>query len=337
MPFVLPEHCYVIAEIGGNFTDVETGLALVDAAADAGVQAVKLQTYRGANLATKSAMFDMENTGVIAQQDYFRKYEISEQDHMAIFAHAAQRGLDCFSTPSHPEDVDLLERCGASCYKIGADDATNTPFLRYVASAGKPIILSTGMCLLSEVHRAVDVILAAGNDQIILLHTISGYPTHPEQVNLRAMLTLKKEFSTFPVGFSDHTLGLWASLAAATLGAQVIERHFTLDKHAEGPDHMLSSEPAEMNELVRQIRHMELLMGSPIKRPYGPEVQNRRNNRKSFVVTQPIKDGEVFTPENLWPKRPGTGLPPEQENMIMGRCAARDLAVDTLLSWGDVR
>lgn len=337
MSFILPVHCYVIAEIGGNFTDVEKGIALIDAAADAGVQAVKLQTYRGATIATKSAMFDMENTGTISQQDYFRKYEISEEDHKTLFAHATLRGLDCFSTPSHPDDVDMLERCGAPCYKLGADDTTNTPFLQYVASMDKPIILSTGMCLLSEVHKAVDVILATGNDQIILLHTISGYPTYPEQVNLRAMLTLQKEFSAFPVGFSDHTMGLWASLAAATLGARMIERHFTLDKHAKGPDHMLSSEPAEMTELVRQIRHMELLMGSPIKRPYGPEVHNRSNNRKSLVVMRPIRAGETFTHENIWPKRPGTGLPPEQADMVMGRYAARDLDEDTLLSWEDVR
>lgn len=337
MSFSLPSSCYVIAEIGGNFLHVDDGCALINAAADAGVNAVKLQTYRADTIAAKDAMFDMENTGKLSQWEFFKKYELSEEAHVQLFALAKDRGLDVFSTPSHPQDVDLLERCNVACYKIGADDASNLPFLRYVARTGKPVILSTGMCLLSEVQRAVDAILTTGNEQIVLLHTVSGYPTHPDDVNLRAMQTLQKAFPQFPVGFSDHSLDIWASLAAATLGARVVERHFTLDKNAEGPDHLLSSEPDEMKALVTQIRLMERMLGSAVKRPYGPEVLNRVNNRKSLVVTKAMKAGDVFTEDTLWLKRPGSGLPPEQWDVVIGKVAARDLQEDTILSWGDIK
>lgn len=337
MKFFKNECCLIVADIGGNFTDLEDGLALIDAAAKSGVNAIKLQTYKSSTISTKLAFFDMELTGNISQEEYFKKFELCESSHKILFNHMAACGVIGFSTPSHPEDVDLLERYNVPCHKIGADDANNLPFLRYVAATGKPIILSTGMCLLSEVQRAVDAILAVGNEDIILLHTVSGYPTHPENVNLRAMLTLIEAFPAFPVGFSDHTIGPDASLAAATLGARVIERHFTLDRNAEGPDHCISSEPAEMAELVGKIRRMETMMGSSVKRPYGPEILNRRNNRKSLAAMRHIRAGETLTEANVWPKRPGTGLAPECLDRIQGRVAARDIPEDTLLSWSDIQ
>lgn len=329
--------CYVVAEIGGNFSDVATGIKLVDAAADAGADAIKLQTYRSKTITSRYAMFDMENTNYLSQEAFFRRHELSEEAHKRLFSHASQRGLGFFSTPSHPEDVEMLERLGVPCYKIGADDANNLPFLRYVAKTGKPVIFSTGMCTIQEVRKAVETIISEGNRQIILLHTISGYPTHPHDVNLRAMLSLKQEFPQFPVGFSDHTLGIWASLAAATLGAALIERHFTLDRHSDGPDHMLSSEPQELAVLVRQIRLMECMMGSDVKGPYGPEVKNRRNNRKSLVAMRAIAAGTVLTTEDIWPKRPGTGIEPKFLDMFLGRAAARDIPEDTILTWNDIR
>ena len=336
MRFLNPSRCYIIVDIGGNFLDVETGIKLVDAAADAGVDAIKLQTYRAETISTPSAVFNMENTGQISQYDFFKKYELGEEDHRTIFQHAEKRGLDWFSTPSHPEDADMLDRLGVPCYKVGADDALNIPFLENLAERGRPIILSSGLCVMSEIHSAVDAILKKGNRQLALLHTVSGYPTHPEHVNLNAMLTMQQQFLHFPVGFSDHTLGIWASLAAATMGAKIVERHFTLDKKADGPDHMLSSDPAEMTELVKRIRHMEILRGSWVKQPYGPEVENRRNNRKSLVCTAAIRKGEVFSCENIWPKRPGTGLSPELFHSILGRQASRDIAMDTILTPRDI-
>jgi N-acetylneuraminate synthase len=337
MRFFDSARCYIIVDIGGNFVDVEMGIKLVDAAAEAGVDAVKLQTYKAETLCAVSAVFDMENTGCISQFNYFKKHELSEEDHRVIFLHSQKHGLDWFSTPSHPEDADMLDRLDVPCYKVGADDALNIPFLENLAQRGKPIILSSGLCIMSEVHAAVDCILKKGNKQIAILHAVSGYPTHPEHVNLNAMLSMQREFPYFPVGFSDHSLGIWASLAAATMGARIIERHLTLDKNADGPDHILSSDPAEIRELVRQVRHMELLCGSSVKQPYGPEVHNRINNRKSLVVTQRIRRGEIFTTDNIWPKRPGTGLGPELFYAVVGKSATRDLEPDTVLVQGDIQ
>ena len=330
------DKCYIAVDIGGNFLGAETGIRLVDAAADAGVDAVKLQTYRAETISASSAEFDMENTGRTSQYKFFKKYELSEADHRAVFRHAQKRGLDWFSTPSHPEDADMLDRLGVACYKVGADDAVNIPFLENLAERGKPMILSSGLCIMSEIHAAVDTILKKGNNQIALLHTVSGYPTHPEHVNLNAMLSMQREFPHFPVGFSDHTLGIWASLAAATMGAKIIERHFTLDKKANGPDHMLSSDPPEMAELVKQIRYMETLRGTWIKQPYGSEVNNRHHNRKSLVCTKALCKGEAFSADNIWPKRPGMGLSPELFHAVIGKTAARDIAVDTILSLSDI-
>jgi N-acetylneuraminate synthase len=336
MRFLDSEKCYVVADIGGNFNHLEAALMLVDAAAEARVDAVKLQTYRAATITSVSAIFDMENTGRVSQYELFEQHEISEDTHALIFEHARKKELDWFSTPSHPEDVEMLERLGVPCYKVGADDALNIPFLEYIAQKNKPIILSSGLCVMSEVHTAVDAILKTGNRQIALLHTVSGYPTHPEHVNLNAMLSMQREFPHFPTGFSDHSLGIWASLAAATLGARIIERHFTLDKTAEGADHMLSSDPKEMAELVRQIRNVEIMRGTYVKHPYGSEVVNRVNNRKSLVAMKPIRKGELFTPENVWPKRPGTGLSPTLFHSVIMKRAARDIEADTVLTQGDI-
>src|SRR5262245_56853769 len=176
--------CYIIAEIGGNFTTLDQAKRLIDAAADCHVDAVKLQTFRADTLASRSAMFDIENTGVTSQYALFRKYEIDGELHDAVFKYAESKGLDWFSTPSHETDVDLLEAAGVGAHKIGSDDAVKIPFLRHVARTGKPVILSTGMCTLEEVRQSVDAILAEGNDKLILLHAITSYPTHPENVNL---------------------------------------------------------------------------------------------------------------------------------------------------------
>jgi N-acetylneuraminate synthase len=257
--------CYIIAEIGGNFTTFEQARCLVDEAAASGADAVKLQTYRAETLSSKAAIFDMENTGVMSQFNLFRKYEIAAALHDKVFAYAEQKGLDWFSSPSHQSDVDVLEKCGVGVHKIGSDDAVNLPFLRYVARTGKPMILSTGMCTLDEVRESVEAIQAEGNQQLILLHAITSYPTHPENVNLRAMQTLMQAFPGLDVGYSDHTLSPVACICAVAMGARVIERHFTYDKKADGPDHMLSADPQEMKWLVDAIRAFEVMRGSGIK------------------------------------------------------------------------
>lgn len=328
--------CYVIAEIGGNFTTFEQAVRLIDEAAACGVDAVKLQTYRAETLSSRHAIFDMENTGVTSQFDLFRKYEIDDSLHRSVFEYAQSKQLDWFSSPSHQTDVDLLEACGVGAYKIGSDDATNLPFLRYIGATGKPVLLSTGMCTLDEVKESVEALLKTKTRQLILLHAITNYPTHPENVNLAAMQTLMREFPNIDVGYSDHTLTPVAALCAVAMGARVVERHFTWDKQAEGPDHMLSSDPAEMKWLVDAIRNFEVMRGSGIKAPAPSEAVTRRNNRKSIVLQRAIKAGQAIDQNDISIKRPGYGIPPKFFEQLIGRCVSRDLERDSILTWEDL-
>ena len=327
--------CYIVAEIGGNFTTYEQAVSLIDAAAGAGADAVKLQTYRAETITSRTAMFHMENTGVISQFDYFKKFEVDRGTHKRIFDYASRKKLNWFSTPSHPEDVVMLHSLGVCCFKLGADDATNLPFLRYIAKKNLPMILSTGMCTLNEVEEAVNAVEEEGNNKIIILHTVSGYPTYPEDVNLNNILTLKARFPHYHIGYSDHTLTPVSVIAAAAMGASLIEKHFTLDKTAEGPDHPHSSTPEEMKHIVDTIRTIEKMKGSYIKMPFGPEVENRKNNRKSVVAVKPIKKGEALTEENIYLKRPGTGIPPKLYFDTLGKTAKIDIEEDKILEYKD--
>lgn len=330
------DRCYIIAEIGGNFTTLEQGIRLVDAAAACGVDAVKLQTYRADTIASRKAIFDMENTGVVSQYELFRKYEVDEALHSKIFVYAESKGLDWFSTPSHETDVDLLERLGVGAHKIGSDDAVNISFLRYVARTGKPIILSTGMCTLEEVKDSVSAILSEGNDKLVLLHAITSYPTHPHNVNLAAIQTLIREFPQLDIGYSDHTLSPVACLCAAAMGARVLERHFTYDKEADGPDHVLSADPTEMKWLVDAVRAFEVMRGNGIKRPANSEKVTRINNRKSVVLAQKVMAGERLSRAHLAIKRPGYGIAPKDLEKVIGRRVAQAMDMDDVLSWEDL-
>jgi sialic acid synthase SpsE len=331
-----PERSYIVAEIGGNFTTFSEAKALVDAAASCGVDAIKLQTYRADTVASRVAVFDMENTGIASQFELFRKYEIDAQLHDEVFNHVKSKGLDWFSTPSHPTDVDLLEKYGVGAHKIGSDDATNLPFLRYVAKTHKPIILSTGMCTLEEVREAVDAIVAEGNEKIVILHAVTSYPTHPENVNLRAMQTLMREFPQFDVGYSDHTLTPVAALCAVAMGARMIERHFTTDKNADGPDHRLSSDPAEMTWLVDAIRSFEVMRGTGMKGPAASEATTRLNNRKSIVLQRAVPAGHRLAADDLAIKRPGTGIAPKFVDRVIGRTVTAAMGADDVLHWEDL-
>jgi N-acetylneuraminate synthase len=330
------DRCYIIAEIGGNFTTFDQAKHLIDEAHRCGVDAVKLQTYRADTISSTKAIFDMENTGVVSQHDLFRKYEVDEALHHAVFNYAESKGLDWFSTPSHSTDVDLLEKCCVGAYKIGSDDAVNLPFLRYVARVGKPVLLSTGMCTLEEVRESVDAILAEGNEKLIVLHAITSYPTHPENVNLAAMQTLMNAFPQLDIGYSDHTLSPTACLCAVAMGARVIEKHFTYDKKADGPDHMLSADPEEMKWLVEAVRNFEIMHGSGIKRPADSEKNTRRNNRKSVVLNRSVKAGELLSEQDIAVKRPGYGIGPKYFEQIVGRAVAADMEKDAVLTWNDL-
>lgn len=330
------DRAYLIAEIGGNFTDFVQAKGLVDAAAECGVDAVKLQTYRAETVASRAAMFDMENTGAASQFELFQKYQIGEKLHGDVFKYAEDKGLDWFSTPSHADDVDLLERCGVGVHKIGSDDLTNLPFLRYVAKTGKPIIMSTGMSTLDEVRDAVDTIQAAGNERIIVLHAITSYPTHAADVNLRAMQTLMQAFPRLDIGYSDHTLTPVAALCAVAMGARVIERHFTLDKNADGPDHRLSSDPVEMKWLVDAVRAFETMRGSGVKAPAKSEATTCTNNRKSLILAKSVAAGHRLLPDDLAIKRPGTGIAPKHFDEAVGRTIVHDIEADAVLQWQDL-
>lgn len=327
--------CYIVAEIGGNFTDLDTAKLLIDQAKECGVNAVKLQTYRAETIASNKAVFDMENTGVVSQKEYFHKFEIDEEIHKRVFNYAKQSGLDIFSTPSHVTDIEMLERLNMDVYKIGADDATNLPFLKAVARLQKPIMLSTGMCTLEEIKIAINAILEEGNQKIVIMHVVSLYPTAPAYVNLEAIHTLQREFPQFVVGYSDHTLGIDSCIFAAVMGAKVIEKHFTYDKTADGPDHMLSATKEEMAYMVKKIRLYEEMLGSGIKMPMGDEVKNRMNNRKSIVAASNIMKGEKLSKENLDIKRPGSGIEPNYLDKLLGKCAVKDIGQDELLKWED--
>ena len=331
------DRCYIIAEIGGNFTTLEQAKRLIDAAAECGVDAVKLQTYRADTVASRGAIFDMENTGVVSQHSLFRKYEIDEGLHSEVFRYAELKGLDWFSTPSHESDVDMLEKFEVGAYKVGSDDAVNVPFLRYVARSGKPVLLSTGMCTLQEVRESVDAILGEGNDKLILLHAITSYPTHPQNVNLAAMQAMMREFPQLDVGYSDHTLSPVACLCAAAMGARVLERHFTYDKNADGPDHKVSADPDEMRWLVDAVRTFEVMRGDGVKRPAESERKTRINNRKSVVVVRAIKAGERLARADLAVKRPGTGIAPRLLEQVIGRSVRTAMDADVVLTWEDLQ
>lgn len=330
------DRCYIIAEIGGNFTTYEQAVKLIDAAAECGVDAVKLQTYRADTIASKKAIFDMENTGITSQHALFKKYEVDEDLHRKVFTYASGKGLDWFSTPSHESDVEMLERLGVGIHKIGSDDAVNLPYLRNVARLGKPIILSTGMCTLEEVKESVGAILGEGNDKLILLHAITSYPTHAQNVNLGAMKTMMDAFPYLDIGYSDHTLSPVACLCAAAMGARVLERHFTYDKKADGPDHMLSADPDEMKWLVKAVRDFEVMRGSGIKRPADSEKTTRINNRKSVVLARSVEAGERLSREHLAVKRPGYGVAPKDLEKVVGRSTVKAMDTDAVLNWEDL-
>lgn len=328
--------CYVIAEIGGNFKTFEEAKDLIDAAKYSGSNAVKLQTFKADTLASKKAKYQMENTGNVSQYDLFKEYEIGKELHEKVYEYSKKLGLDIFSTPSHEDDLAMLESIGTNVYKIGSDDSNNLNFITKVASLQKPIIVATGMCTLKEVDEIVDAITKTGNDNFAILHAITSYPTEYDIANLNVIKTFKNRYPGVVIGYSDHTIGMQCSLAARTIGADIIERHFTMDRNAEGPDHILSSDPEEMKFLVDSIRIIEKALGSGNKMPVKQEMINRNNNRKSIVVKIDIRKGMTISSENICVKRPGHGIEASKFNSILGLTVNKDLAVDEVITWNDI-
>jgi len=333
---LLGDKTFFIAEIGGNFFDAETGIKLMDLAVASGADAVKIQTYKASTLSSKKAMFSadgMKYTGNVSQYESFLRYQIDDKVQQEIFAYAKSKNVLLFSTPSHYTDCELLSKLNCPIYKIGSDDVTNLPFIKQVSTLHKPVMLSTGMSTMGEVREAVETILRAGNMDICLLHCVTNYPADYDSANLRVIKTMIDEFYPIPVGFSDHSPYDDLVIGAIVLGARVIEKHFTYDKRAEGPDHAISLLPEEFEKMVEKVRSIEVALGNGIKRPAISESITRMNNRKSIVMKKALKAGDVIVKDSFDIKRPGLGIEPKYADMIIGRIIARSIEEDDILTW----
>ena len=331
---------FIIAEAGVNHNgDVETAKRMIDAAVEAGADAIKFQTFKTEKLVCKSAPqaeYQKKNSSENGEEEtqftLLKKLEINQETHRELFDYCRQAGIVFISTPFDLESIDLLKSLGLELIKVPSGEITNYPYLKKVGETFEKVVLSTGMADLGEIEDALDILIESGVDRqnITVLHCNTEYPTPIQDVNLRAMLTIKSAFDV-NIGYSDHTLGIEVSIAATALGAQVIEKHFTLDKNMEGPDHSASLEPDELMMLVRGIRNTEKSLGSPLKKPSVSEAKNKPVVRKSIIASQSIRKGDVFTEENLCVKRPGTGISPMNWDHVINQVARRDYFEDELI------
>ena len=329
---------FIVAEAGVNHNgDLALARRLVDAAAEAGADAVKFQTFRAKALASRyapKAGYQRETTGPgESQRELLGRLELTLDHHLELRDRCTKRGIVFFSAPFDEASADLLESVGVALFKVPSGEITNLPLLRHVASKGRPLILSTGMSTLAEVEAAVATLRAAGDPPLALLHCLSAYPAPPEEMNLRAMDTLREHFSC-PVGLSDHTLGIEIALAAVARGAVIVEKHLTLGKELSGPDHQASLDPDEFAALVRAVRLVEAALGDGIKRPMPSEDDTRAVARKSLVAVRRILAGERLTADLVALKRPGTGISPAELDRALGRRVTRELAPDEVIDWG---
>lgn len=332
-----PGHpCLVIAEAGVNHNgSLEMALQLVEAAARAGAEAVKFQTFRARELATADApkaQYQLARTDSgESQLAMLTRLELSPDSHLALLARCRELGLMFLSTPFDAQSVDLLDDLGLPAFKVPSGEITNLPLLEHIAAKGRPVILSTGMSSLEEVGRAVAVLRQGGAGGVALLHCVSNYPARAEDVNLRAMATMAQALS-LPVGYSDHTLGIEVALAAVALGACIIEKHFTLDRRLPGPDQAASAPPEELAALVRGTRIVEAALGHGRKEPAASEADTRRVARRSLVAARDIPAGAALIPDMVALRRPGSGLAPERLGEVLGRRARAAIPAGSLLS-----
>lgn len=325
---------FIIAEAGVNHNgDWDTAMKLIDAASEAGADAIKFQTFKTENLVSRSAQkaeYQKITTWKTETQfEMLKKLELSEKAHHDLFQYCQQRKIMFMSTPFDIESIDFLNNLGLELFKIPSGEITNLPYLRKIGKFNKKVILSTGMADLGEIEDALNVLTESGTpkNNIVVLHCNTEYPTPYEDVNLQAMLTIKEAFKV-NVGYSDHTIGIEIPIAAVALGADVIEKHFTLDKNMPGPDHKASLEPKELKTMVEAIRNIEKALGDGVKKVSASELKNRPIVRKSIVAARHIKKGEVFTGENITVKRPGEGISPMKWDIIIGRRASKAFKKD---------
>jgi N,N'-diacetyllegionaminate synthase len=327
----------IIAEAGVNHNgDLQLAKQLIDAAADAGADMVKFQTFSAASMATASApkaAYQRKSTSFRdSQKSMLEKLELDRDDHLRLIRHCQQRSIGFFSAAFDIPSLRMLNELGIGLFKVPSGEITNLPYLRHVGSFGKPVLLSTGMATMDEVAEALAVLRSAGvaEENITVLHCNTEYPTPMSDVNLLAMLAIRDRFGV-SIGYSDHSSGTEVAVAAVALGARVIEKHLTLDRGMPGPDHGASLEPTQFAGMVRAIRNVSQAMGDGIKRPSASEDKNRAIVRKSLVAAKPIKAGEIFTPENITAKRPGSGISPMRWDEVMNKVAPRDFSNDELI------
>ena len=328
---------FIIAEAGVNHNgSLELAKKLIDVASDAGADAVKFQTFKADKLVSKNAQkanYQKETTDKKeSQYEMIKKLELDVETHHRLISYCKSKNIIFLSTPFDLESVHLLYSLGLEVFKIPSGEITNLPYLRKIGDLQKKVILSTGMADIGEIEDALDVLVEAGTkkEDITVLHANTMYPTPMEDVNLKAMTTIGKTFDV-AFGYSDHTLGIEVDIAAVAMGASCIEKHFTLDKTMEGPDHKASLEPNELKAMVKAIRNIELALGSSIKKPSKSEKPNMEVARKSIVASKSIKKGEILSEENLAIKRPGNGISPMRWDEIVGSVAQKDYDVDELI------
>jgi|TARA_B110000467_G_C18287631_1_gene462685 N-acetylneuraminate synthase len=324
--------CYIIAEIGGLFKNFEEAKRLIDSAIDIGVNAVKFQTLEAETITSKNNFFDLTVTGHVSQYEFFKQFEPSKELQKQIVNYANKKGITVFSAPSHIQDLILMQEMDLQIYKIGSDLACHIPLLKKVANFSKPIILSTGMCTLDEVKKSVDAITNEGNNKLILLHCVSDYPSKIEELNLNVISEMKAEFNV-PVGFSDHSIGSFGCLFAATMGANIIEKHMKHPKNSPCADDLHALNPKEFSELIKSIRLSESAKGSGKKTPTISEQKNLQKNRVSIITIKEIKKGTKISSEMIDIRRPGSGLSPSNYDDILTKIAKLDISKDTPLTW----
>jgi len=326
----------VIAEAGVNHNgDFAKALELIDVAADCGADFIKFQTFKATNLVSASAdlaAYQATTTSYGNQLEMLTDLELKYEWHQGLIEHAESKSIGFITTPFDVEAIAFLSQLRMELFKIPSGEITNLPYLREISKLGKRVILSTGMANLGEIETSIEALTSNGldRDKITLLHCTTEYPAPIDEVNLSVMETLKNAFN-LPVGYSDHTEGITISIAAAAMGAQIIEKHFTLNRRLPGPDHKASIEPDELNKMIESIRQVEQAFGSPLKQPSSSELKNLMSVRKSLVASKFIEKGEQFSLDNVTTKRPGSGISPMRMDEIIGRTASKSFKPDELI------
>ena len=327
----------IIAEAGVNHNgDIDNAIKLIRLAANSGADLIKFQTFDPSSVVTKyakKANYQIKNTGKQETQiQMIKKLYLSRDNHEVLIQECKKEKIEFFSTPFDIKSLNMLVSLGLKRFKIPSGEITNLPLIRKMGSLKSKIIMSTGMCTMEEIVQAINVLEVAGTskENIIILHCTSDYPTPFYDVNLKAMISIKEKLGV-GIGYSDHTLGIEVSVAAVALGAMVIEKHFTLDRTMEGPDHKASLEPDELKTMVKSIRNIEKAMGGSKKEPTIQELENRLIVRKSIVASKDIKKGELFSSDNLTTKRPGTGISPMLWDEVIGKKAKNNYKYDDII------